>query len=487
MLFILLALGVFLFILSPGINTKLYSDNFIMEHSSNYGWSHYFETPDGRNYRPLKYCFFAWAFDLAGKQTWVIHGIQIILHLGFAALIFYGIFKIGFSKKIALIAVLVFCFSQLIPFPLLSSHSFDQITSTFSGVTALLFLVLYFSSESNVSIIYYILALFSFGLCLLSKETGTSFSIILSLFILVKCIGMSKPVLKKLFYVILLEIPFSLILLNYILLRLVLSANMPTIGGDNYNFSFGINIINNFALLFYALITPISTVDTFIAYYNNNLSYIFFSVFFTFVIFLIICLGIIYNKNNFGELIFLIVCIFLAQIPMVFMNHVSELYLYNSLPFFSGVAAISFVNIFNKFKNIPLAKLFFSLMFISLILANSCASFSKAGMMKANGEKAYKMAQQLKNIIQQSPAVKNIVIIDPFFYQPQYSAFLMKSPFHLLLAWDVNLATHSNGIQLFHIGATERYSQKLPSNSKILRLDEDGVSLKIVTVNEIPQ
>jgi hypothetical protein len=172
-----------------------------------------------------------------------------------------------------------------------------------------------------------------------------------------------------------------------------------------------------------SIISPISTVDIYRYAFEHDLPNIFLSAAVIAGAGLLVSVGLLLSPRR--PLILKIAAIgFLGFIPVVFVNHVSELYTYQFSPVFSLVIGASLAGIIES-NRVPRQRCIAVLLLIALLGANSAAVVSKTSMLKNNGKRAVALAGQCNKVIAAAPANSSIFILKNASTLPRYSLFIM--------------------------------------------------------------
>jgi hypothetical protein len=115
----------------------------------------------------------------------------------------------------------------------------------------------------------------------------------------------------------------------------------------------------------------------------------------------------------------------LGFFPVVLMNHVSELYTYNSLPFVAVLLGIGLGNMFQKTAKYRLGRISFSLMLCSLMASHAVAAHSKARLMADNGARFTALVKQMGPYMDNVPPNGTVWLKKPVTTEIDYSVFCM--------------------------------------------------------------
>src|SRR5262249_22707653 len=181
----------------------------------------------------------------------------------------------------------------------------------------------------------YVLSIFAFGMSLLSKETSTSFIVAITCVVLLNKSNL-KGSSRRLGGSVSQIGPYAFVFSVYFWLRLFLGLQGPSFGSDRYNFRFGLNIFRNLLMFAFEAIVPVSTVTTYTAAKNGALFLLILIVGVSVVFVSAVVYGVLRAERRRLLYVLGVFAIF-SLFPVVLMNQVSELYLYNAMPFLSVI------------------------------------------------------------------------------------------------------------------------------------------------------
>ena len=117
-----------------------------------------------------------------------------------------------------------------------------------------------------------------------------------------------------------------------------------------------------------------------------------------------------------------IICLF----PAALLTKVSELYIYNAMPFFALLVGIAFGNALMRFNEKVFYKKVILILFIAaLCLSNSYAVYQKVNAMQRNGERANIILKNIIPFVHQIPKGGKLFLLNSPSTLPEYSVFQM--------------------------------------------------------------
>ena len=434
---LLFALGLVGFIIYfPGIDIQYYEDDFSFVFNSTapeFLYYFYHKNPQTSFYRPVDATFLSHIQSNFSLNPIPVHVTIITLHIFLAWLIALSILKIGFSYIHAVIGSVFMVISQANAFAVLSLDTLSQVSGTLFGCISILFLYMCISGgvleQNNLNKVrlygYFAISVLAFGISLLSKEASVSFFPLLLFIILANKLetNSTKNVSTKKLLIAL--IPFVAILFLYFITRSLIGTSQATIGSGRYNFYIGTNIIKNLITFLFALFIPGSSVGAFVAFKTNSIV--------TFVMFVIGSLAFIccvvyglWHVKEERKIIAIAGFMICALFPMALLNHVSELYIYNAMPFLAVLVGVSGGEIAEIVKRKRWLRKPVIIVLVLFILSHIIAIQGKILYMKSNGERAASMISQLGLFVDKVNENGHLILLNKLSREIEYSGYLMK-------------------------------------------------------------
>jgi len=382
-------------------------------------------------YRPVNSSIIAVVQMLVGWETWPIHVINTVVHALLAWLVYLLMRREAFTQPQALLGSAFMVFSQENAGAVLSVDTFSQISGTFFGCLALWTLYVGFFRRADhqrqpnepFPLTYYILAVLSFILSLLSKETSVSFLPMVGIFFLAKNWRLRKA--KDIIVRTTIEVlPFFILTLLYMAVRSAIGLSQPTGGSGTYGFSFGFNILRNLAQFLLAAILPASSASTFVAIKTGE-KVLLAAILLGALIFLALVLYGLWRTGRRRSFLPMLLFTLVGLFPAMLMNHVGELYLYNSMPFIAVLVGAALGTLFERSRSSSAARGAFIGFMIALVASHVVAIQMKAASMRENGSRARRLLGELMPHVQQMPADGHLFLLTPPGGPPEYSVFLM--------------------------------------------------------------
>ncbi len=433
----LIALGILGFLtFLRGIDISYYADDFVFfsDLSCADGFDHFLGKGRFRGfYRPIEAALLTCIQEYYGVNTIPIHIINISLHALLSFLVFTVLLKLDFSRAQAAFGALFMLLSQANASAILGNDTLSQVSATFFGCFSLLFLHVALDHDATAGAGnkatfrsgFYLSSVLAFALALFSKESGVSFFPLLVGVLFLSFYsspsGLKKRVLHR---AALAFIPFVVVLVGYFFTRAQIGASQATLGHGNYNFNIGFNVAENLAELLIVSIIPLSSVTVFTSVQNGQLGSVAMIALASSVFLGLVSYGL-WQTRRYVVVAVLGIFAIGALFPMVILNHVSELYAYNAMPFIAMIVGAGLGAVFEKAHTRRVKR---------LVLITVCALFAshiiavqgKAALMRDNGERATLLLKRIEPYAQRVSPGGQLLLVNPDDDYPEYSIFLMR-------------------------------------------------------------
>ena len=414
---------------SPSTTAPYYGDDFefVFDESAPI-YSHLFrDNPVNGFYRPIQSIFMALVQRLWGLDPAPIHLVQVLFHFFVSCIVFLTIRGMKYSTLQAILGSLFMLVSQANAHAVLSNDTLSQTSGTLFGFMAVV-LTLQRPTEAKIledsnqirrsTFPLILLALF---LSLFSKECGVAYSIMIVGVYAARFRGMSRgSVVRHLLGRI---VPVLIVVSSYVVVRCFVAGLQPQFGSGGYDFYLGMNIIRNNVLCIGAAAVPLSSVDAFSAYRTGEIFSLSVVVGLTAVFLATVVFGLVLSRQHCRRILLFTAFFFIGLWPMVLMNHVSELYVYNSMPFFSVLVGVGLGNVLEYIKEKRVVYVGFWIALILLFSSHIFAVRGKARMMRTNGERAAVLLRGIERYVGCVPEGGRLVLVNPPTGGHQYSIF----------------------------------------------------------------
>jgi len=410
-----------LIIYHSGFNIPYYGDAFAYvypEPRSRLLYYFVHRNPYHPFYRPVNSSILAFIQMFFGLSTWPVHLVNLSFHTLLAWLVYLFSMRVGLSKSRAMLGSVFMLFSQANANAVLNNDTTSQITGTLFGCLTLWLLYLcYVEEKTTVRQVarykYYLWALLAFATALWSKETSASFLLMVGVMLLVINWLKSKSYSVTAWASGRDIIPFVAATVGYVLTRHSLGLAGLRFGSDAYGIHFGFNVIDNFARAVFSAVVPVSSVTAFIAFGTHQIV----AAALIAIVSLTLLAFVLYRTWRAPEWrLFVLLFSFsiLATLPALLMSHVSELYTYNSMPFFSVLtgAALGDLVVAASGGSI-LRRLAAFAIVASLLVSFVIAINGKASLMFENGARAARLLDEMTPELSKVPANGTLFLVSP--------------------------------------------------------------------------
>ena len=412
----------------PYLNAGYFSDDFLFYYNSPPSHLYDYFSSTGavaHAYRPLEAIFLTIVQQHFAFQTWPIHTVAVLAHIVLCALVIVTGARLGFSsagKALACILVLV---SQAAPPAMLGNDTLSQAMSSMLGALSLvLFGTAYFNDKlerrPQVSLTLYFSSVVCFLASLFFKETAVGFSLVFCAIAyaaaprqrgLLSRIGMALPPL----------LPFGTGGIVYLAARIHAGGQFGS-QDDAYKISAGFNVIRNLGLFAAGAFSPLSSVTVAEAAQTKDLLIQVTGVAGIVLIAAVILWGILRTPRK-SLVIWLVGCSLAALFPAFLLQHVSELYFYNAIPF---VALLFSLALGSLWKRTVVARAAAAACAVFLIGGQIFACVQKSSLMRDNGRRATAILSTLVPRIRSLPEAGRIVLVQPPGERLKYSVYILE-------------------------------------------------------------
>jgi hypothetical protein len=377
--------------------------------------------PQDTFYRPLEQVLLAIIQIGWGWNTFPIRILHLLFHTAIAMLVFHALRTWKVHLVSALVASMFVIVSQLSALTVLSNNTLSQLMGAFFSSLSVWMLYRY-SVEGTQWKFFFSIVLFS--LAILSKETSAGLPLAIALLIA----RQRKKGLVDFKQIFILLLPYAVCSLIYLILRVHAGGSIPEFGSTQmYGFRLGSNVLKNVRLYMGEAILPSSTVTVLqAAYYNNYLLIICLSVYTA--IFLGIAGYGVWKSPRKPVVKMICIGILCSWLPAILLNHISELYIYNSVFYLALLFGISVEYYWTKDPLRSPRTIFASCtIFLAVGITNMTGVDEKALLMKKEGDCAAILLPQIISLTTQIPENDYLYLVKQSEPGLEYSKFLTPS------------------------------------------------------------
>jgi hypothetical protein len=373
-------------------------------------------SPENRWYRPLQAATMAAVQATRGLETWPIRVLTLLSHAVFAVVIYRALAEVQLSRAGAALGAGFFLISQIAAIVLVGN---DMLSQLWSGLFSFLTIAALAKARTRPArSAYFGLSLLAYFLALLSKETSST--LILGVAVVLWVISPAQASARRVWNVVRYGAPYALIVLLFLLWRNHLGALPPHFGGDGmYDFRLGANVLKNAALFGAQAVLPVSSLAAMRAASERDVLLLGLIAILTLAFAGLLVYGLLQSPRRklIGVLSILAV---IGVTPSIFLNHVSESYLYNALPYLAGLVAIS-----SEHYVRPTSRLRFAVLFIAtiVIVTNCLADYTKSVAIRAQADRAQALLPQVIGVVHTAPDSATVYLVHPKEHEFEYSVF----------------------------------------------------------------
>ena len=477
LLLVLIITGVAIYL--PGFTIPYYSDDFEVVHElpALNVFSYFLQSHPGDHfYRPLQAAILGMIQYFFYLDPIPVHIVLIGLHVILSWMVYLFMTEYGFPGKHAVIGSFFMLISQANAHALLNNDTISQVIGTLFGCLSLL--LLYYCHKHRTGCIYqdkyYYLSIAAFLFSLLSKETNAA--IVLSLLILTFLFYRNKYSLKKAFFLSgSHSLLFIITLAVYLIARSLIISEVPPDVSLRYEMSPGFNIFVNFTQLLFASLVPVSSVTTFLAYESGDNTLFILIIMTTLLLGAYVGHGIRRSKHlRIATVIggFAVI----SLLPVLLLLQVSELYVYNAMPFVAVLFGAGLGVQLEKIRWAGVKKATVPVLLLLLCISHVFAIRGKETLMYYNGIRSTYLLEQITNHSYRVPVDGNLLLLNPKSDELDYSVYIM-SGFNVLdnALERINFMSNRYDISVKIIDESELARYDGTNNSIILSLRDDIV------------
>jgi hypothetical protein len=415
-----------------GLRIEYYSDDFLFLFDPNsdmsrvlLGFVHH------RFFRPIENLLVSTIQRWVGLETWPIHTLSLAMHCSMSFLVYRAALALGLRLRTALIASAFMLVSQANAMAVLSNDALSQVGSTLFGHLSLFLLYSYLwpglgqGTADRAVTGRYAGSVLAYLASLLFKESGVSFFApavgLIAVARGIPRILRPNPVAFREAAV------FVAVTILYMAGRRLIGAAQPSFGGARYHFGLGVNIVENLAQLGLAMFLPASTVDAFTAMATRDATALAAIGTASAVLVVVIVVGL-WRASSWRMVGVLAAGAVALCFPIALLNHISELYAYNTMPVISllvGIALSSLLTGGVAARAVAGATL------VLLLVSHVTATQRKAMLMARNGERATALLAQVTARARLVPPNGRLILLNPEGPRADYSVFRV-SAFNVL-------------------------------------------------------
>jgi hypothetical protein len=430
------------------------------------------------SYRPIHYTILLALQSRFGLNPIPVHMLVIPLHVLVCWLLFIFLVKSGFSLLEAILASLFMLVYQVNSAVILRVDNMNQPIGLIFGLLTLWFAKKAFfcldegNAESRrfVRPWPYIVSLITYAFALLSRETLLPFVMMIAILSMISTVGPKKRYFR-LHVLILRMVPYAVLLMAYMAIRLSVVLDQPTFGPRLYDMNIGLNVLRNIFLYSLSLTLPVSTVDLFVAWKTQNILVLAGISIYLMSWIAFISLGVFYSKKRKLVLV-LVIFAALASFPTILMNHISEQWSYTAVPFVATIIAIGANSLFMRYRRSPSKKILAGLFVALVLLSHTVGMNRKMHWLQQGNDLAISLRNQIARFLPQVRYGGEVWIINRPPGEIEYGHYLIRGT-NVLCQVCIHKSVGRDDIRFSIMEPDEFQKIKHPKGSLVLKLEGD--------------
>jgi len=381
-------------------------------------------------HRPINNALLGAVQALFGWNTVPIHIAKVTCHALLSWLVYLVLVRLEFSRLQAITGALFMLLSQGATSAVGGCETFIQISAALFGCTALYLAHLYLSSDAGPGVkpfrgaAIYLASVLCFAMALASKEDAVAYLPMLAVLFAVHWRTKRSPGSLAARYVAL-YVPYVVLAGAYIVFRILVPAGprVAFAAEGRYALRIGSNILLNLAAFAWAALQPVASPWVFAAAKSRELVTLGLSAGGAVVLAGVIVYGL-FRSRRYATVGVVLLLAFCSPFPVVLLNHVSELYVYNSLPFVAALAGIGLGAFFHCLEK-RVAKVVLAVFLLCLAGFHIVAVQYKVALMKENGRLAGVLLPQVAELASELPPGGKLVMVNTPRSGREYSVYVV--------------------------------------------------------------
>jgi hypothetical protein len=388
------------------------------------------KSPISSHYRPMEAAILILAQETFGprKSSYVVQGLAMFCHIAASAFLFLGLMRLGLPQIGALLASVLFLTHPAATPAVLGNDTTSQLHSGWLGLLGAWLIARSVGlipaakpgvvGPDDICKGRMLLGLLTIVAALLFKETAMGFLLLAGLLVLLA--ACRNNIDWKAASLILLTL--AGLLGGYMVLRRAMGLSIRTAG--TYAVAIGMNIPRNLVQLFTASVTPLSTVQMYVTAVGHAWMLLAGLALGPLLVVVMLGFGLVgptkgHSIRNIAVFVGSMLCVFF---PAFMISHTSELYVYAALPLVTGAIALAI----QKTNGKPFVGQVIAPVVIIIVAVQVQAVWSKAELMKQNGEASERLVSQLVEEVRELPPNTTLYLQDIQGNQPTYSVYLQR-------------------------------------------------------------
>jgi len=373
-------------------------------------------------YRPLEAIILTVIQQHFRFETFPIHLASFCAHSAVVCVVLAAARRLRMGVIAAFLACAFTFVGQVSVTTVLGNDTLSQAASALFGCLSVFFLYTACldrpQEHSSPQTVRIVLSVAFYAMALFFKETALGFFLVVM--ILTAVIVSREPGWPaRSRRALLFSAPFITVTLAYLAARLHAGGHYS--GAGIYHMGLGFNVIRNLAEFSLAAFGPFSTVSAASSFQSGNKPFLVLAALGWIFVVAILVIGVTLSIRK-RLVLCLAACALASLFPTYLLSHVSELYLYNAMPFLGLMVGIALASLFDRSQ-------------ASRILAITCAALllvtqihadrQKADLMTENGRRAASMMASIAQFMTKLPPHSEILLVNAQGLRPEYSVFVL--------------------------------------------------------------
>jgi hypothetical protein len=376
-------------------------------------------------FRPLEAIILTLIQQRFWFNTLPIHLLSVGAHAGLVCVVCLAARRLALRPAEIVLAGAFMLVTQVGAPAVLGNDTMSQVASAFFGTLSALLLYIGWlggvkAHTKKIPLKWITMSVVAYAIALFFKETALGFFLVALLMILLIALSNETSWPARIKTAFLLALPYGVASVLYGLARLHAGGAVSESG--SYRIQFGFNIARNIAEFSLAALGPMSTVDGAVAVALHRTPQLALEAFGWIVVVTVMLAGIVVS-GRVAVCLWLAVAALASLFPAYLLTHVSELYLYNAMPFLALVLGIAFGSLYYRGRHLRTLALLCAAL---LIGAQIYADRQKAQLMALNGRRAAVIMAGIEQYLHTLPRDSQILLVNPPGRGPEYSVFLLQ-------------------------------------------------------------
>ncbi|HET6349563.1 MAG TPA: hypothetical protein VFH88_10830 [Candidatus Krumholzibacteria bacterium] len=251
----------------------------------------------------------------------------------------------------------------------------------------------------------------------------------------------------------------------YVVWRTHLGGFLPKLAPGRYNAGIGPGTVRNLVMLWFVAFLPVSSVAVFTAFAVHHTGVVMAGVISAAVV-VLLCLAGYVSGRHMARVLAWMAAATVMIVPVIPLNHVSELYAYALVPCVALLFGQSVSHLLRGGRSARVATL---VVVVAVLGANAWAAHGKAVAITQNGERSQRLLNDMIKEMSSLPRGATLALVDPATALSDYSIFRVRG-FWLVPDETLKQRTGRDDVTLVRL----RAGDALPSSPRLVAVTLDG-------------